>query len=75
MNEALIAWLMRAPDVPDERLTLDDFLRRPEWHQRAACRGVGVDAFVIPTGVAAPAPVIQSSPVSLYWGENLCRST
>ncbi len=41
MNGAEVAWLM-APDVPDERLTLEDFLRRPEWHQQAACSGQGV---------------------------------
>ena len=28
-----------APEAPDEPLVLADFLRRPEWHQRAACRG------------------------------------
>ena len=62
MNEALIAWLMTAPDVPDERLTLDDFLRRPEWHQRAACRGVGVDAFEIPTGGRCASPCDPEQP-------------
>ena len=40
VNEALVAWLMTAPDVPDETLPLEDFLRRPEWHQPAACRGL-----------------------------------
>ncbi len=45
MNEALIGWLMTAPDAPDERLELDDFLRRPEWHQDGACRGQGTRAF------------------------------
>ena len=39
-----------APEAPEEALTLEAFLHRPEWHQRAACRGVGVDAFVIPHG-------------------------
>ncbi len=34
-----------APDAPDERLELDDFLRRPEWHKRGACRGQGTRAF------------------------------
>ncbi len=38
------------PLPPDEALTLADFLHRPEWHQRAACRGVGVDAFVLTPG-------------------------
>ena len=35
MNEALVAWLITAPDAPDERLTLVDFLRR----SRLACAG------------------------------------
>jgi WhiB family transcriptional regulator, redox-sensing transcriptional regulator len=30
---------MSAPDAPDERLTLEDWLARPAWHQRALCRG------------------------------------
>ena len=35
------------PDVPDERLTLDDFLRRPAWHRDALCRGpVGPSDYV-----------------------------
>ena len=45
VNEALVAWLMTAPDAPDERLALEDFLRRPEWHQRADRRGVGTRSF------------------------------
>jgi hypothetical protein len=40
MNRALVDRLM-ALDAPDEMLTLEDFLRRPEWHQRAAYRGQG----------------------------------
>jgi len=39
MNEALTGWLMTAPDEPEGRLTLEDFLGRPAWHQRALCRG------------------------------------
>jgi WhiB family redox-sensing transcriptional regulator len=27
------------PDAPDEPLELSDFLRRPEWHSQALCRG------------------------------------
>ena len=46
VNEALVGWLMTAPDAPDERLTLEDWLRRQAWHQRAACRGVGPSDFV-----------------------------
>jgi len=38
MNGALVQWLM-APEAEGVRLTLEDFLGRPEWHQRAACRG------------------------------------
>jgi hypothetical protein len=45
VNDALVGWLM-TPEVPDETLTLEDFLHRPEWHQRAACRGVDTDAFM-----------------------------
>ncbi len=40
MNEALVTWLM-APDAPEGPLTVEDFRRRPEWHARALCRGVG----------------------------------
>jgi hypothetical protein len=29
---------LEAAEVP---LTLEDFLRRPDWHQQAVCRGVG----------------------------------
>ncbi len=46
MNEALLGWLM-TPGTPDGTLTLEDFLRRPPWHQQAACRGVGVTSFVL----------------------------
>jgi WhiB family transcriptional regulator, redox-sensing transcriptional regulator len=34
---------LMAPEAPE----LDDILNRPPWHQRAACRGVGSDAFVL----------------------------
>ena len=37
---------MTAPDAPDETLALEDFLRRPKWHQRAACRGAGPSDYV-----------------------------
>ena len=46
MNEALFGWLM-TPGPPDGALTLEDFLRRPPWHQQAACSGVGVIGFVL----------------------------
>jgi Transcription factor WhiB len=39
-----------APDATDETLTLEDFLDRPERHQRAACRGVGVAGYVLGRG-------------------------
>jgi hypothetical protein len=29
VNEALVQWLMSAPDGPDEQFTLEDFLSRP----------------------------------------------
>ncbi len=37
MPDALTLWLM-TPDAPDEDLILEDFLTRPDWHSRAACR-------------------------------------
>ncbi len=40
MNEALLGWLM-TPGAPDGTLTLEDFLRRPPWHQQAAWWGRG----------------------------------
>ena len=40
MNEALVTWLM-TPDAPEDLLTVGDFLRRPEWHAWALCRGRG----------------------------------
>jgi len=49
MNEALIRWMM-VPGAEEVPLRLEDFLHRPGWHQRAACRGAGVAAFVIPHG-------------------------
>jgi hypothetical protein len=52
VNEALVAWLMTAPDAPDERLTLGDFLARPAWHQRAACWGA--DPIKMTDGLPVP---------------------
>jgi hypothetical protein len=43
MNEAELHWLM-APDAPEVPLMLEDFLRRPDGHQLAACCGVGPSA-------------------------------
>jgi WhiB family redox-sensing transcriptional regulator len=44
MNPALTTWLM-APEVLDEPLVLEDFLQRPAWRRRAACKGQRTDAF------------------------------
>jgi WhiB family redox-sensing transcriptional regulator len=45
VNEALLQWLMSAPNGPDDQLTLEDFLQRPAWQRNAACAGGGVKAF------------------------------
>jgi Transcription factor WhiB len=45
VNEALVDLLMMAPGAP-ELPTLEDFLRLPPWHQRAACQGMGPGAFI-----------------------------
>jgi len=45
-----VVWLMTTPDAPeapDVDAVLAGLLHRPEWHQRAACSGMGTDAFVI----------------------------
>jgi WhiB family redox-sensing transcriptional regulator len=49
MDEALTRWLM-LPDAPDTPVTLEDFLQRPDWHRRAACRGEDVAAFTVDVG-------------------------
>jgi WhiB family redox-sensing transcriptional regulator len=49
VNEAVTRWLMTTGGG-EELPTLEDFLHRPEWHQRAACRGVGAAAYVIGRG-------------------------
>lgn len=43
MGEPVLAWLM-APEAP-ELGTLELLLHRPEWHRRAACRGMAVEVF------------------------------
>lgn len=48
MQEALIRWLMTSGD--EDPPSLEALLNRPKWHQRAACRGVGVDAFIVSRG-------------------------
>jgi WhiB family transcriptional regulator, redox-sensing transcriptional regulator len=49
VNEGLLGWLM-TPEAPDEALTLWEFLHPPEWHQRAACRGLGAANYVLGRG-------------------------
>jgi WhiB family redox-sensing transcriptional regulator len=43
---------LMSPEM-DSDLTLEDLLRRPEWHDRAACRGMGNDQFFPHRGEAA----------------------
>ncbi len=33
------------PDAADVLMTLEDFLARPAWHQRASCKSVGVRTY------------------------------
>jgi WhiB family transcriptional regulator, redox-sensing transcriptional regulator len=51
LNEHLLDWLMR-PHAEHLPVTLEDMLRRPEWHRQAACRGAGASGFVKSTGGA-----------------------
>ena len=44
MNPALSSWLI-AQDVGDIP-PVEQLLRPPSWHARAACRGVGVGRFI-----------------------------
>lgn len=54
-TSALDALLSQAPGDPPLP-TLHQLLGRPDWHQLAACRGVGTDAFFIERGESsAPA--------------------
>lgn len=45
MQSAVVEWLMQSDpsgvDLPD----LADLIERPEWFQRAACRGMGTGSF------------------------------
>lgn len=61
VDDALIAWLMipEAGPMP----TLEDLLRRPEWHQRAACRGVGVETFIAGRGGQYRRELCETCPV------------
>ncbi len=40
-----LGWLMVADETPDTETLLAQLLNRPEWHQRAACRGADPDLF------------------------------
>ena len=40
-----VEWLMAEGSAPDVEALLDEMTRRPEWHQWAAYRGAGIDAF------------------------------
>ena len=51
-DRAEIVWLM-TPDEPDLATWLAELLRRPEWHARAACRGMGASAFFPSRGANA----------------------
>jgi hypothetical protein len=46
--ESVLAWLM-AHQPPDlDGMVAELLNRRPEWHERAACRGMGTDLFFPP---------------------------
>lgn len=51
VDERLLDWLMQ-PHAGHIPVTLEDVLRRPEWHRDAACRGSGASGFVKSTGGA-----------------------
>jgi hypothetical protein len=44
-DDALIRWLMTQGN--EDEPSLVSLLRRPRWHQRAACRGMGHRAFIV----------------------------
>ena len=43
-DDALTQWLMT--NCNEDEPSLEALLRRPQWHQRAACRGMGHTAFM-----------------------------
>jgi WhiB family transcriptional regulator, redox-sensing transcriptional regulator len=45
MSDAVTHWLM-SPGRGEQLPSLEDWLQRPAWHQDAACRSVGPDAFI-----------------------------
>jgi WhiB family redox-sensing transcriptional regulator len=49
-RRGVLEWLMSGDGAPHIEALLDELIRRPAWHQRAACRGVGVDLFIIGPG-------------------------
>ncbi len=51
VDEGLLEWLMQ-PHAEHIPVTLEDVLRRPQWHRQAACRGMGTSGFVKSTGGA-----------------------
>ena len=55
-DHAEIVWLM-TPDEPDLATWLAQLTRRPEWHSRAACRGMGPATF-FPTKGHMPSQAI-----------------
>ena len=49
-RRAVLESLMAGDGAPDLEALLDELVRRPAWHQQAACRGIGADAFIIDRG-------------------------
>jgi WhiB family transcriptional regulator, redox-sensing transcriptional regulator len=49
-RRGVLEWLMAGDGAPDIEMLLDELVRRPAWHQQAACRGVGADLFIIDRG-------------------------
>jgi WhiB family redox-sensing transcriptional regulator len=47
---AVLESLMAVEGAFDVEALLDELVRRPAWHQHAACRDVGADAFIIDRG-------------------------
>jgi WhiB family transcriptional regulator, redox-sensing transcriptional regulator len=53
---------MVTPDVP-ELPTLLDLFRRPSWHAQAACRGVGIERFILERGCVSRRDLCDGCPV------------
>jgi WhiB family redox-sensing transcriptional regulator len=61
-HQAVVRWVMAGPDnrtMP----TLEELFHRPEWYQRAACRGVGTEGFIIDKGHRLSRGLCQDCPV------------